>query len=483
MIPEEAAPAGKHKRGSLVEAAESTPEEAGSFLDDVIEVVRGTSWRVGTAPSEAPVWIYVENERAPSATRGWKLHVSAALPAAPDVLERAMKVLLGHTASFKLAASMRVLEALNEGDAGPSQIGKFITVYPDDDEQAVLLAGELHAATEGLRGPPVLSDRPLVPGSLVHYRYGLFSDPVESEGQSAGTDQFAARPTYSAPGGVEDPFIANGVSQPDDKGLIAGRYFVTSTLHRSARGAVHLGVDMQVVRDCILKRAWRDARLTPDGVDARDQLREEAAKLRTLAGKGPWPEVLDVVEDGTDLVMVLERVPGPSLAALVHGSFGRKRPPAAEQIATWGRNLAQALGAVHENGLVYRDLNPENVIVAEDRTLSLVDFELAQEPGPVSGFYVAGTPGFLSPGQSRGEPAAFSDDIYSLGAMIVFMAIGDRPPGGDENLSRMATGLKGRGSPDVVRQLVEIAGDCLLSGEGGGARDMRSVEKRLSSIR
>lgn len=483
MIPEEIAPAGRHQRGSLVEAAGSSPEETGSFLDDVIEIVRGTSWRVGTAPSDAPpVWIYVENERAPSATRGWKLHVSAALPTAPDVLERSMKVLLSHTASFKLAASMRVLEALNEGDAGPSQIGKFITVYPDRDEEAVLLAGELHAATKGLRGPPVLSDRPLVPGSLVHYRYGSFADPAEGEGPS-GTDQFAARPTYSPPEGIEDPFIAQGVSEPDKKGLIADRYFVTSTLHRSARGAVHLGVDMQDVRDCILKRAWRDARLTPDGVDARDQLRDEVARLRTLAGKGPWPEVLDVVEDGTDLVMVLERVPGPPLAVRIHSSFARNRPPAAEQIATWGLMLAQALGTIHENGLVYRDLNPENVIVGEAGTLSLVDFELAQEPGPVSRFYVAGTPGFLSPGQSRGEPAQFSDDIYSVGAMIVFMSIGDRPPGGEENLARMADGLKDRGSPDIVRQLVEIAGDCLLSGEGGGARDMRSVEERLSSIR
>ena len=481
MVPEEVERADKHQRGNLVEAAGSSPEETGSFLDDVIEVVRGTSWRVGTAPSDAPVWIYVENESGPSATRGWKLHVSAALPAAPVVLERAMKVLLRHTASFKLAASMSVLSALNEGEAGLSQIGKFITVYPDHDEQAVRLAEELHAATEGLRGPPVLSDRPLVPGSLIHYRYGSFADPAEGENPSTDADRWPARATYSAPDGVDDPFIAQGVSKPDDRGLIADRYFVTSTLHRSARGAVHLGVDMQDVRDCILKRAWRDARLTPDGVDARDQLRDEAAKLRMLAGKGPWPNVLDVLEDGTDLMMVLERVPGPPLAFGIHSSFGKNRPPGAEQIAIWGSALARALGTIHENGFVYRDLNPENVIVGEAGALSLIDFELAQEPGPVSRFYVAGTPGFLSPGQSRGEPAEFSDDIYSLGAMIVFMSIGDRPPGGEDNLLQMAARLKGRGSPDVVRQLVEITGDC-FSGGGRGATEMRSIEARLASI-
>ena len=73
---------GEHERRDLSDAAQDSGE-AGSFLAQVIEATRGLAWRVGTAPEEAPVWIYVESERAPAAEKGWKLHVSAALPHAP----------------------------------------------------------------------------------------------------------------------------------------------------------------------------------------------------------------------------------------------------------------------------------------------------------------------------------------------------------------------------------------------------------------
>lgn len=470
-----------HGRRGLVAAARDESGDTGSFLPQVISATGGTSWRVGTAPPDTPVWIYVEKVPVPSIERGWKLHVSAALPSASEVLDGVLGVLLEKDVPFKVAASMNVLASLNEGEAGLGQIGKFVTVYPNIDEQAVSVAVELHRATEGLRGPPVLSDRPLVPGSLVHYRYGAFAEPVEGEKGDGGRDELAARPVYSPPRDIADPFMRAGASPPDDKGLVAGRYFITSTLHRSARGAVHVGVDMQEISECILKRAWRDARLTPDGVDARDQLREEAERLQAIANEGPWPKVIDLVDDATDLVMVLERVPGLTLAQVVHRLFEDGNPPGAETIAAWAGRLSSTLATLHTQGFVYRDLNPENVMVNRGDDLFLVDFELAQPPGPVADFYIAGTPGFISPGQARGEPARYSHDLYSFGAMLAFMAIGDRPPGGDENLVRMTNELRAREDNEVTEGLLEIAGECLRADESGPDA-MATVHARLAAI-
>ena len=473
-------PSDEHGHRGLVAAARDESGDTGSFLPQVISATSGTSWRVGTAPPDTPVWIYVEREPVSSLERGWKLHVSAALPTASDVLDSVLGVLLEKDVPFKVAASMNVLASLNEGEAGLGQIGKFVTVYPNNDEQAVSLAGELHRATEGMRGPPVLSDRPLVPGSLVHYRYGAFAEPVEGEKGNGGRDELAARPVYSPPPDIGDPFIRVGASPADDKGLVAGRYFITSTLHRSARGAVHVGVDMQEISECILKRAWRDARLTPDGVDARTQLREEADKLRAIENKGLWPKVIDLVDDATDLVLVLERVPGLTLAQVVHRLFEDGNPPAAETIAGWGTRLSSTLSTLHSQGLVYRDLNPENVIVGRGDDLFLVDFEMAQPPGPVTDFYIAGTPGFISPGQARGEHARYSDDVYSFGAMLAFMAIGDRPPGGDDNLVRMTNALRARGD-GATEPLLEIAGECFRA-DASGPDAIASVQRRLAAI-
>ncbi len=87
--------------------------------------------------------------------QGWKLHVSATLSSALDVLTQALPVLVAENVPFKVAKSLETLSNLNYGAAGSSQIGKFITVYPRDDEQAVDIAMKLDQATAGLTGPAV----------------------------------------------------------------------------------------------------------------------------------------------------------------------------------------------------------------------------------------------------------------------------------------------------------------------------------------
>jgi hypothetical protein len=120
--------------------------------------------------------------------QGWKLHVSATPLSAVEILEVALDVLLADGARFKVATSIGILSALNAGHLGLSQIGKFITVYPSDDAQAVRLALKLDEATRGRRGrgPRVPSDRPLRPDSLVHYRYGTMRQRPEAEAAGEG---------------------------------------------------------------------------------------------------------------------------------------------------------------------------------------------------------------------------------------------------------------------------------------------------------
>jgi tRNA A-37 threonylcarbamoyl transferase component Bud32 len=336
---------------------------------------------------------------------------------AGQVLERALPVLEREGAAFKVAASVAAVAALNEGEAGIDQAGKFVTVYPRDDAQAVRLAVALDEATRGLAGPRISTDRPLRPGSLVHYRYGAFTAEREP-----------------APPRV-DPFVAAGVAGVEERRPIAGRYVLVSTLHRSAGGSVHLAADARDGRPCVVKRAGRDARVGPDGRDARDHLQHEAAILERLAPDRRVPGVFDLVEQDGDLYLVMEHLAGQALGAIISG------PCEIPRTLAWGRALAAALGAIHAVGLIYRDLNPSNVVVGEDGAVRLVDFELATEIG--STVEAAGTPGYASPRQLRGEPASVADDVFALGAVLWFMATGTDPgaPGGaavaDERLERV----------------------------------------------
>ncbi|HEU5270071.1 MAG TPA: hypothetical protein VFU36_09110, partial [Jatrophihabitans sp.] len=209
-------------------------------------------------------WLRVEPAR-PGPAQGWKLHVSATVPAAEAVLRAVLPTLVRDPVRFKVAASVEQLRRLNSNDAPLAQVGKFVTVYPADDEQAVRLAKALDDATAGLRGPAVPSDRPLRPGSLVHYRYGSFRPRylqtplgrlVPAIAAPDGTLEADLRACpYAAPAWARDPF---GAPAAGSAPLLGGRYRVEALLHQAPRGAVELAVDTVTGHRRVLKSARRD---------------------------------------------------------------------------------------------------------------------------------------------------------------------------------------------------------------------------------
>jgi tRNA A-37 threonylcarbamoyl transferase component Bud32 len=375
--------------------------------------------------------------------------VSATPWNALEVLERCAPVLVRERATFKVAASPGRVAELNQGAGGASQAGKFVTAYPVDDEHAVRLARHLDEATTGMRGPRVVSDRALSPASLVHYRYGDFV-------VQGGEEDAALRPG-SGTASPDDPFVAAGVAPERKVRLVAGRYLITANLHRSVRGAIHLAVDAQERRTCVLKRAWRDAALMPDGTDARDRLRIEADILRRFDGDLHFPAVWDVVEDELDLFMVMEHLTGQTYAQLVLQAHDEARPPEVKAIVRWGIELAAALERMHAEGLVHRDLNPVNVMVDEVGRVCLIDFELVQRVGERHESYGAGTTGYMSPGQAAGEAAIIQDDLYGLGALLFLAATGVDPPRGVTDAREVEGGSAGPVDP----ALADVIAACL----------------------
>ena len=384
-------------------------------------------------------WLRVTSDRSHIPEQGWKLHVSAGVGSAPAVLRQALTVLLAEDVAFKVAASPTALAALNDGAGGLGQVGKFITVYPRDEAQLVSLAVALDEVTRGLRGPRIPSDRPLRPGSLVHYRYGGCGDRTMQTalGQvlpalvtpAGGLEPDTRRPGDRSPSWADDPLLAAGVAEepPPRSPLIAGRYLILSTIHQSARGAVHAAVDTATRRLCVLKQALRDAQMTDDGQDARDRLRHEAAVLHRLAPDSRFPAPLELREDEDDLYLVMEHAAGETLERRLGDDLSRGVLPAAARVVAWGRELVAMLAAIHDAGIVYRDLKASNVIVAPDGRLRLVDFDLAHDlaaPSPPLG---RGTPGSMSPQQAAGDPPAVSDDIYALGALLFLLTTGAEP--------------------------------------------------------
>jgi hypothetical protein len=154
-----------------------------------------------------------------------------------------------------------------------------------------------------------------------------------------------------------------------------------------------------------------------------------------------------------------------------------------QQVVDWGRQLARQLRALHEQGLVFRDLKPENVIVTPGGQLRLIDFELATaitEPGPLIG---TGTVGYCSPQSASGQPPAITDDVYSLGVTLYVAVSGAEPglaPYPLEVLRSRPLQLLNPNLPDAFARVIE---GCMASELARRYSSMRAVEDALAELR
>jgi hypothetical protein len=374
--------------------------------------------------------------------QGWKLHVSATPLSAVDVLERALDVLLAEGARFKVVTTVGVLGSMNFGLFGVSQIGKFITVYPSDDAHAVRLAVALDAATAGRRGPRVPTDRPLGPGSLVHYRYGSMVRRSHGGGheEQGGNDLLdpAGRLIddvrvgfyWPPPPEIVDPFEAAGVRVPPPaRGrFLNGRYLVSDALGQSPRGAVFRALDVMAEppRMCLLKEAWHDVGVDPYGRDACDWAANEEHILSRYAGEPVLPRFYDSFEVDGDRYIVIEFIEGSSFDKVLVDDLDFQHGVDPVDVVALGLASGDALARLHELGLVFRDFKPANLIRTRKGGYRLIDFGIVHEYLEDSSPPLAtGTPPFYSQEQYDGQPPCPAHDVFAWGAVLYHLAAGE----------------------------------------------------------
>lgn len=191
------------------------------------------------------------------------------------------------------------------------------------------------------------------------------------------------------------------------------RYRVIRTLKEGGMGITHLAVDERVGRRVVLKTL----RSTRGAAGLGDLLKEARA-----LGRVEHANVVNVIDAdvvGEEAFLVMEYVDGGSLAdRLPAGPLSR---PEFERVAD---DLLAALDAVHEAGLVHRDVKPSNVLLTLKGVAKLADFGVAHLPGfettvaamPHGG--AIGTIRYMSPEQARGRPAGIRSDLYSAGLVL-----------------------------------------------------------------
>ncbi|MGC5013941.1 Stk1 family PASTA domain-containing Ser/Thr kinase [Streptosporangium sp. DT93] len=212
--------------------------------------------------------------------------------------------------------------------------------------------------------------------------------------------------------------------------LLDGRYRVESRIARGGMATVYLALDVRLDRTVAVKVMHRS--LAEDPAFVRRFI-GEAKSVASLS----HPNVVHVFDQGTDgdnVYLSMEYVPGRTLRDVLRA---RGRLPAREALEVMIPVLA-ALGAAHQSGLVHRDVKPENVLLADDGRVKVVDFGLAraiEATNQTRTGVMIGTIGYMSPEQVTAGATDARSDVYAAGIMLFELLTGRQPYEGETPMS------------------------------------------------
>lgn len=387
------------------------------------------------------VWfgcIAPQERRKQPPTQGWKIHVSATASCSRDVLKAVVPVLISNNVEFKFSLDTTVLSLMNSKRWARQGAGKFITIYPLDEDEFVSLIEQLYQATRQFEGPYILSDRRYKDSKVVFYRYGGMSPFKVLNVQGVKVPMLLSPsgervpdirlPYFHVPDWARDPFEAErpadsqGSQNSSEIRLKDGRYLVKSSLNYTNSGGVYIAEDTETGQQVVIK----EARPLVDSVeDTTLLLRKEHRLLSKIAHLKIAPQAIDFFQDWEHFFLVQEHIKGIGIHNyIVRNSVTLRFNPTIEDARVFYASfktiilqLAEIIKAIHECGIVFSDMSPGNLILDPDTLeLKIIDFEGACEIGidKPGGLY---TQGFAAD-QAFGRDPTVESDYFSIGAII-----------------------------------------------------------------
>ncbi|WP_307530939.1 class III lanthionine synthetase LanKC [Streptomyces umbrinus] len=367
--------------------------------------------------------------------QGWKIHASATRENAERIAAAVWDYCVPRLIPFKFVPGPHLLHLRNVKYAARDTSGKFVTVYPADEDQLQVVLEELGALLKGLEGPYILTDLRWNDGPL-YVRYGAFARsfvvdergrlvPAVTDGEGRLVPDRRA-PSFQVPEWVTLPaFLEPQLAARNTTTVGELPYRIEKALHFSNGGGVYSGVDTRDGSRVVLKEGRPHAGLAADGADAVARLAREKYALERVSGLGVVPEVRDWFPLGDHRFLVMDFLEGRPL-----NSFFAERHPlltadpdpvAVADYTAWALRVhglvEEAVEAVHARGIAFNDLHMFNIMVAPDeQSVALLDFEAAA-PIEEGGRQVVAHPGFFAPPDRTGADV----DRYALACLRLAM--------------------------------------------------------------
>jgi len=378
-------------------------------------------------------WMYYAPTDRALPPQGWKIHVSSGLADAERTLETVWDYCVPRRLAFKFLRNQATMIMLNSKSAFRGSSGKLVTIYPADQNQFELTLKELDGLLAGVRGPYILSDLRYGDGPLF-VRYGGFAEryclangtrtlALEDAGGNLVPD--VRGPVFALPPWVTLPeFLTPHLAARSAVTTTDLPYRIESALQFSNGGGVYYGHDTRTGEAVVLKEGRPYAGLDSAERDAVTRIAHERDILECLAGLDVVPAVRDHFLLGDHQFLVQEFVDGNPLQRELVYRYPLTHPDCTErdlaEYVGWAlemlRRVDAAVDALHERGVVFGDLHPENILVTPETRTVLIDFEvatLAEDNGRAT----LAHPAYQAPSDRRGIDV----DRYALACLHLGM--------------------------------------------------------------
>lgn len=384
----------------------------------------------------------------PANEHGWKIHMTVNPLQADDLLEKLLPVIKRYNIPFRIIKNSRYLENLNSGNYGKYKVGKFVTLYIDNSSVVDGFLTDVLKFSSTFLGPKIFTD--FFIKDNIYVRYGSFNSRAlpdtyenlirifEMDGKYM-FDYYYEPPI--APDNVENPFLQFAAKAPVGvtHNKIGKKYIPSQLLKTDLKGDVWLGFyasKFKLPKKCVIKQGRHG--LFPDdlGRDITQRLEWQYKIGKKLDALIPMPKIIDFVKEDGNCNLIMEYKEGyENLADYISNQI--QNSPwfllTADTQITVLRSLLQVVKIIrtlHENGYIHRDITGGNFLVDKKGAVSAIDLELLydsknEEPNPPFG---VGTAGFLSPEQANEEDPTLSDDLYSLGALLLMSTLSGIEP-------------------------------------------------------
>src|SRR5258707_11219307 len=256
--------------------------------------------------------------------------------------------------------------------------------------------------------------------------------------------------------------------------VLAGRYELLKLIGQGGMGAVYKAHDMELDRVVALKLIRPELAKNPEVLR---RFKQELILARQVTHKNVI-RIFDLGQGDGFKFITMDFVEGQDLRALLL----EKGKLAPEQAARIMLQICRALEAAHAEGVIHRDLKPQNVMLDASGRVYVMDFGIARSaylPGMTQTGALIGTPEYMSPEQGRGEALTERSDLFSLGVIFYELLTGKSPYPADAPLGTLWKRLQAKAKPpaELDATVPKALNDIVMS-----ALEIEP-EKRISSAR